>query len=238
MSEVYILLLVKWIKQVLSKFNRSEFDLNHLFSCLKTILRSLCIWFLLGLVSKILLSSAKNIGRALCATPSGKSLMYTTNSNGPKIDPCGTPRVTLVHFETVCELQYEFVIWSLWYLLQLCHSVLEIWPLQRRGIILMMMMCCHHLKVHFRTLNCNAWLYSENVILKYPVRDKIYKSSLLERWSVKIIVGDEKWSRFFHLIFSGYSNSAMLMYVVGSKSFWPDQLFKETEIKQLCYFST
>ena len=27
-------------------------------------------------------------------------------------------------------------------------------------------------------------------------------------------------------------------YVVGSKSFWPDQLFKVTEIKQLCYFST
>jgi hypothetical protein len=23
----------------------------------------------------------------------------------------------------------------------------------------------------------------------------------------------------------------------GSKSFWPDQLFKVTEIKQLCYFS-
>ena len=27
-------------------------------------------------------------------------------------------------------------------------------------------------------------------------------------------------------------------YVVGSKSFWPDQVFKVTEIKQLCYFST
>ena len=28
------------------------------------------------------------------------------------------------------------------------------------------------------------------------------------------------------------------MYVVGSKSSRPDQLFKVTEIKQLCYFST
>ena len=28
------------------------------------------------------------------------------------------------------------------------------------------------------------------------------------------------------------------IYVLGSKSFWPDQLFKVTEIKQLCYFST
>ena len=27
-------------------------------------------------------------------------------------------------------------------------------------------------------------------------------------------------------------------YVVGSKSFRPDQLFKVTEVKQLCYFST
>jgi hypothetical protein len=28
------------------------------------------------------------------------------------------------------------------------------------------------------------------------------------------------------------------LYVLGSKSLWPDQLFKMTEIKQLCYFST
>ena len=27
-------------------------------------------------------------------------------------------------------------------------------------------------------------------------------------------------------------------YLVGSKSFRPDQLFKVTEVKQLCYFST
>ena len=30
----------------------------------------------------------------------------------------------------------------------------------------------------------------------------------------------------------------VLTYVVGSKSFRPDQLFKVTEIKQICYFST
>ena len=28
------------------------------------------------------------------------------------------------------------------------------------------------------------------------------------------------------------------VYVVGSKSFRPDKLFKVTKIKQLCYFST
>jgi hypothetical protein len=36
--------------------------------------------------------------------------MYTRNNNAPKIDPCGTPHVILVHIETVCELEYEFVI--------------------------------------------------------------------------------------------------------------------------------
>ena len=30
----------------------------------------------------------------------------------------------------------------------------------------------------------------------------------------------------------------ILFYVVGSKIFRPDELFKVTEIKQLCYFST
>ena len=30
----------------------------------------------------------------------------------------------------------------------------------------------------------------------------------------------------------------LIIYVVGSKSFRPDQLFKVTEIKQICYFST
>ena len=58
----------------------------------------------------ILVSSANNMGRALCSSALGKSLMYTRNSNGPKIDRCGTPHVSLVHFETVCELEYEFVI--------------------------------------------------------------------------------------------------------------------------------
>ena len=33
-------------------------------------------------------------------------------------------------------------------------------------------------------------------------------------------------------------NVQQVPYVVGSKSFRPDQLFKVTEIKQLCYFST
>ena len=34
------------------------------------------------------------------------------------------------------------------------------------------------------------------------------------------------------------SSQVLLVYVVGSKSFRHDQLFKMTEIKQLCYFLT
>ena len=34
------------------------------------------------------------------------------------------------------------------------------------------------------------------------------------------------------------TDSEDVKYVVGSKSFRPDQLFKVTEIKQHCYFST
>ena len=34
------------------------------------------------------------------------------------------------------------------------------------------------------------------------------------------------------------ANKEVSTYVVGSKSFRPDQLLKLTEVKQLCYFST
>ena len=36
----------------------------------------------------------------------------------------------------------------------------------------------------------------------------------------------------------GHRAVGAVSYVVGSKSFRSDQLFKETEIKQICYFST
>jgi hypothetical protein len=65
---------------------------------------------MLGLVSKILVSSVYKIGSALCSTVLGKLLMYTRNNSGPKIEPCGTPYFILVHFETVFELKEELVI--------------------------------------------------------------------------------------------------------------------------------
>jgi hypothetical protein len=64
---------------------------------------------MLGLVSKILVSAANKIGRALCSTALYKLLMYTGNNNGPRIEPCGTPHFILVYFNTVFELKYKFV---------------------------------------------------------------------------------------------------------------------------------
>jgi len=115
MSEVHLLLLKNWIKYVLSKFKKRWLDLNHLIGYSKTKLRSLCICVLLGLVSKILVSSANKIGRALHSTALVKSLMYTMNNNGPKIEPCSIYFI-MVHFETVLEFKYKLVMWILWYL--------------------------------------------------------------------------------------------------------------------------
>ena len=92
-TEVHLFAILNWMKWVLSKFKNNKFDLNHLFSCTKTVLRSLCNWLLLGLVIKILVSSANKIGRALCLMALGKSLMYNRNSKRPKSEPCGTPHV-------------------------------------------------------------------------------------------------------------------------------------------------
>ena len=115
-TEVHLLALLNWMKWVLSKFKNSNFDVNRLFSCAKTVLRLLCNWLLLGLVIKILVSSANKIGRALFSAALSNSLMYYKNNNGPKIEPCGTPYFIFVHFETVLEFKYELVMWTLWYL--------------------------------------------------------------------------------------------------------------------------
>ena len=101
------------MKWVLSKFKNSKFDLNHLFSCAKTVLRLHCNWLLLGLVINTLVLSANRIGRTLCLTALGKTLMYNRNDKGPKIEPYGTPHFVLVHFETLFELKSELVMRTL-----------------------------------------------------------------------------------------------------------------------------
>jgi len=58
----------------------------------------------------MMVSYANKIEIIVCSMALGKSLMYTRNNSGPKIDPCGTPYFILVHFETVLELRYELMI--------------------------------------------------------------------------------------------------------------------------------
>jgi len=52
-------------------------------------------------VINTLVSSANKIGIALWSMALGKSLMYTRNNSGPKIEPSGTPCFILVYSETV-----------------------------------------------------------------------------------------------------------------------------------------
>ena len=85
----------------LSKLKNSKFDVNHLFSHAKTILRSLCNWLLLGLVFKILVLSANRIGRVFCLTDKGKPLMYNRNSKGLKLSPA-TPNIIFWSILKLC----------------------------------------------------------------------------------------------------------------------------------------
>jgi len=55
----------------------------------------------------MLVSSANNMGKVLCVTAFGKSLMYRRKNKGPKTDPCGTPCFTLDHLETACKFKRE-----------------------------------------------------------------------------------------------------------------------------------
>ena len=50
-------------------------------------------------------SSAKSLGVQL--TDEGKSLIYSKNNNGPRIDPCGTPKL-LINKVEVFSLIYTY----------------------------------------------------------------------------------------------------------------------------------
>ena len=54
------------------------------------------------------LVSSANITALKIREQLGKSFMYIRNSNGPRIDPCGTPVVTFCSFEYI---PLYFVIW-------------------------------------------------------------------------------------------------------------------------------
>jgi len=52
-------------------------------------------------VNKILVSSEKIIGAEVLFIILGKSFIYKRKSRGSKIEPCGTPCLTLAQFETL-----------------------------------------------------------------------------------------------------------------------------------------
>jgi hypothetical protein len=56
----------------------------------------------------MLVSSANSIGIVFEATAVGKSLMYSNNSKWPNTEPCGTPFLTFVHYETALEYVLKF----------------------------------------------------------------------------------------------------------------------------------
>jgi len=67
--------------------------------------------------NKILVSSAKIIGAEVLFIILGKSFIYKRKSRGPKIEPCGTPCLTLAQSETLLLLSLSLYITVLQYLL-------------------------------------------------------------------------------------------------------------------------
>ena len=68
-------------------------------------------------VNKILVSSAKIIGVEVLFIILGKSFVYKRKSRGPKIEPCGSPCLTLAQFETLLLFSLSLYIPVLQYLL-------------------------------------------------------------------------------------------------------------------------
>ena len=68
-------------------------------------------------VNKILVSSAKIIDAKVLFIILGKSFIYKRKSRSPKIEPCGTPCLTLAQFETLLLFSLPLYIAVLQYLL-------------------------------------------------------------------------------------------------------------------------
>ena len=79
---------------------------------------------------------------------------------------------------------------------------------------------CSHIRVCKSF--CNKWYENVFMVDSGP-------SGVIQSFG-RCVVLKVKYSEMFRAIHSNY--------VVESKSFRPDQLFKGREIKQLCYFST
>ena len=90
--------------------------------------------------------------------------------------------------------------------------------------------CCR--PTQYATYNSSLWTNSSRNNL-WPVKCSS------RRLGASCLNIDSLSSFVFCLQEVQYSQKNLhLMYVVGSKSFRPDQVLKVTEIKQICYFST
>jgi len=67
--------------------------------------------------NKIVVSSAKIIGAEVLFIILGKLFIYKRKSRGPKIEPCGTPCLTVAQFETLLLFSLSLYIAVLQYLL-------------------------------------------------------------------------------------------------------------------------
>ena len=91
--------------------------LNHLFKVVKSMQMFLIRSIRLEWANKILVSSAKIIGAEGLFIILVKSFIYKRKSRGPKIEPCGTPRLNLTQFETSLLISLPLYIAVLQYLL-------------------------------------------------------------------------------------------------------------------------
>ena len=110
---------------VLLSFKDNRLVLNHLFLYINisfiTILRCLS----LVLVTIILISSTRKMILASLVAPLGKSLIARRKSEGPRMDPCGTPLLTSFQLENeTLLLAIVLSISTLW-------NLFEIWFYQQ-----------------------------------------------------------------------------------------------------------
>jgi len=111
---VFLRVVVKFTNCVLEKFKESKLFLNHSFQLVNIVLISFLKSNKLEWDIKMLVSSANNIGVDLSLINLGKSFMRRRKSRDPKMEPWGTPCITLAQV-----LVIAFPIWSytsvLWY---------------------------------------------------------------------------------------------------------------------------
>ena len=79
-------------------FSVSLFDISHLLTFSRSVLSFCSISTNESPWQELFVSSA-NIEAFVDVKQFGKSLIYTSKSNGPRFDPCGTPQVILAVFD-------------------------------------------------------------------------------------------------------------------------------------------